>query len=487
MQFISPLPFSEAVDKLGAKTLIASGLDSDQWSRVPLDLRERAFWSSQIESVRWLQRRRDHIGDFLSSAVEEITMPDGTKTTALKVGSRADFIKLAQDDAIASGMGPLDPSHAGTIKDIRTEKRLGLIFNTQVRQAQDYGWWQQGQDPDILNAYPAQRFIRERAVKEPRDIHTLHEGEVQLKTNIGFWSALNRDFGVPWGPWGWGCGHDVEDVDRADAERKGLIAPGQQLQPVQKDFNDRLEASTANLDPDMVQHLKDSFGDQVKIEDGTARWTAQPKPVPSVPSLPAAPEPIPARQSPVSAQVLNQATGASRKSIDHALEQIDRVHDDGKLQSTPITDHKVPRSCLGAYNGVRIAIRRDGIHPELTTAHEIGHCLDDQALPGSGYSSERAPEMELWRQAIQRSAAFQSLKARGKSKYRRYLLTWRELWARSYAQFIAARSEDKIMQKQLQDIIDGQTTGWADSHWKDDDFAPIAAEIETLFKNLSWL
>ena len=26
------------------------------------------------------------------------------------------------------------------------------------------------------------------------------------------------EFGVPWGPWGWGCGDDVEDVDLPGAQ-----------------------------------------------------------------------------------------------------------------------------------------------------------------------------------------------------------------------------------------------------------------------------
>ncbi len=272
MQFIKPIPFTDAIDKLGRKSIIGSSLNSEQWSRVPLALRERAFFSATIESTRFLQRARDSIGDFLSAAREEITLPDGSKTTAIKTGSRADFVKQTQDFAYAEGMGPIDPKHVGTIRDIRTEKRLGLIFDTQVRQAQDYGWWKQGQDPAVLDAYPAQRFIREREVKQERDYHRFHENEVQLKSDLGFWKALNRDFGVPWGPWGWGCGHDVEDVDREEAERLGLIAPGERAKPVEQEFNDELEASVRGLDDDMRRSLADAFGDQIQIDGDNIQW-----------------------------------------------------------------------------------------------------------------------------------------------------------------------------------------------------------------------
>lgn len=274
MQFIKPIPFQEAIDTLGAKSIIGSQLNSEQWGRVAVGIRNASFFSSQVEHARFLQRAKDGVADFLQGALEEITLPDGTKTTALKNGSRADFVKHLQSFAIREGMGPVDPADQGTIKDVKTETRLNLIFDTQVRMAQDYGWWKQGMDADVLNAFPAQRFIREREVKEPRDFHHLHEGEVQLKTDIGFWTALNQDFGNPYGPWGWGCGHDVEDVDRAEAERLGLVQPGQDIAPVDKQFEDGLQAGTATLDDDLVNKLRHAFRDHPEIEfDGnTIRW-----------------------------------------------------------------------------------------------------------------------------------------------------------------------------------------------------------------------
>src|SRR5581483_5186559 len=202
MQFIQPILWQDAIDKIGQKSLIGSALSSEEWSEIPLELRERAFFSSTIENVRFLQRARDGITEFLSSAVE--TLPDGQK--ALATGSRQQFIKQMQDFAIAEGMGPLDAHDAGTIKDITSEGRLGLIFDVQTQSAEDYGYWKQGMDPDVLNEFPAQRFIREREVKQPRPIHQQNEGVVRLKSDLEFWLGMNSPaiggFGVPWGPWG---------------------------------------------------------------------------------------------------------------------------------------------------------------------------------------------------------------------------------------------------------------------------------------------
>lgn len=278
MQFVTPQPFKEAIAKLGQKTVVAAGLDSEQWSRVDRAVRERAFFASRIENVRVLQRARGSIGDFLAANKEVVPdrRPGGQNMiTALKTGSRADFVAQMQEFLAGEGI----TRTTGGLTDIASEKRLGLIFDVNVRQAQDFGNWQQGMDEDVLDAFPAQRFIRVIDVKEPRDAHTPHENTVMLKSDVGFWSALNEDFGVPWGPWGWGCGHDVEDVDRAEAEQLGLIAPGERPPAVEKDFNDGLESGTAQIDEDLREELRRAFADRADVEftEDSVRWKQRQK------------------------------------------------------------------------------------------------------------------------------------------------------------------------------------------------------------------
>src|SRR5690348_4482924 len=65
MQFVRPKPFQEAVRNLGSKSVIGSQLKSSEWQEIPLALRERAFFSATIESLRWLQGAKDFVGDFL--------------------------------------------------------------------------------------------------------------------------------------------------------------------------------------------------------------------------------------------------------------------------------------------------------------------------------------------------------------------------------------------------------------------------------------
>jgi hypothetical protein len=272
VQFVRPQPFAEAVQKVGLRSPIGAALNSSQWSDVPVALRERAFFSSQVENVRFLQRAKDALGDFLTGARE--VLPNGQ--TVLKTGSRAVFVQQMREFAQAEGMGPLDPQDKGGLKDIQAEKRLGLIFDVQTTAANEYGNWKQGQDADVLDEFPAQRFIREADVASPRPLHQQNEGVVRRKDDLDFWLAMNSPnlggFGVPWGPWGYNSGMGVEDVDRAEAEALGLIRPGEKPQPVEKEFNDRLKASATTLDADLIQFLLQLLGRQVEIVDDEIRW-----------------------------------------------------------------------------------------------------------------------------------------------------------------------------------------------------------------------
>jgi hypothetical protein len=273
MQFVKPMPFREATEKLGERSPIGSAMMSAEWHDVPVALRERAWFSSQVENMRFLQRAKDALGEFLTGARE--TLPDGQ--TMLKTGSRADFVEQMREFALKEGMGPIDESLAGGLRDITSERRLSLIFDTQVRQAEDFGYYRQGMDADVLNEFPAQRFIRVQEVKDPRESHIQYEGQVYLKSDPIWADVINEDFGVPWGPWGWGCGHDVEDVDRDEAESLGLIDPGQEVQADTRSFNENLRASTQGIEPDLLDKLLQEFGAQVEW-DGNAeelRWKAE--------------------------------------------------------------------------------------------------------------------------------------------------------------------------------------------------------------------
>ena len=278
MQFIKPMPFAEALDKLGSQSPITAALSASEWADLPVELRENAFFSAHVENLRFLQGAQDSLTDFLAGNVN--TLDDGQ--TLLATGSRAAFVDQMQKLLGSMGVQRTD----GGVTDITSERRLGLIFDIKTQQAADYGNWRQGMDPDVLNEFPAQRFIRVMNVKEPRLSHELYQNQVYLKTDPIWWRVINKDFGVPWGPWGWGCGHDVEDVDRDEAEALGLIKPGQTVGQITqangwphpaKFFNENLRASASGIDPELLDKIKQVFGDKIRIEDDVIRWVTDPE------------------------------------------------------------------------------------------------------------------------------------------------------------------------------------------------------------------
>jgi hypothetical protein len=132
-------------------------------------------------------------------------------------------------------------------------------------------------------------------------------------------------------------------------------------------------------------------------------------------------------------------------------------------------------------------------HPELTLAHEIGHWLDREgAGVGGRFESEAGGLFADWLAAVERSEAVQNIRQRARTgynrKYANYLLRVREMWARSYAQWVAVRSGDAKLLQQLELIRrKGASAEQRPSQWEDADFEAIAREIDALFRKIGWM
>ena len=260
MIFDTPIPFAEAIAKLAARGIVPSNLDTYGWQLVPVHLRERAFFSARVESARVLQSMHDYMQDFLQGN----RMENG----GLVAQGRAEFVADMRELAIREGLGKIDPDtgeidpfiRESDLTDIRSISRLQLIFDTQTESAQEFGYYQQGQDPAILDVFPAQRFIRVRPVRIPRPYHVAAEGTIRRKDDQKFWLSLNRDFGVPYGPWGFSSGMGVEDVDRTEAIAAGVMKESDTVKPAPRAYNQDLTAGVANLSKQITAALLRTTG-----------------------------------------------------------------------------------------------------------------------------------------------------------------------------------------------------------------------------------
>jgi SPP1 gp7 family putative phage head morphogenesis protein len=233
--------------------------------------------------------------------------------------------------------------------------------------------------------------------------------------------------------------------------------------------------------------------------------TPRPAPRPTSRPVPSTPPPIVAKAiegpsgTPVSAALELQATPI-RARLERVLVEIDRLHGDGALPKIPVvnltTGKKTTHGHFARFKSgkaAEIAVRATGHHAELTFAHEIGHFLDGYGIgPGNYASNMLHVRVRDWHAAVMRSDAFKHLQALLKDpiadgKHLNYLLEPTEVFARSYAQWVAVRSGNTAMLAQLAEMRIRGTGVYYSRQWDDADFEPIAVEFDRLFRSLGWI
>lgn len=269
-----PMFFDEALGFVLKKNPSPSEWDSATWSAEKPAVRVRAFLSSRVENVRFLDRAQGLLFDYMAGVRDDVVTPSGERTTAVRIGGRADFVRLMREFMIREGMAKADEFgkvNQNDLTDIRSEERLRLIFDTTTRQAFSYGKWRQGMTPAVRRAFPASRFIRVRGVQLPRPRHLAHLGDVRLKSDIPYWARYQNDpliggFGVPWGPYGFRSGMDQEDVPRSEARQMGLLKNEKEPENL-PGLNSGWQASVRGMDPALKAKLLASLRGGPKPRD----------------------------------------------------------------------------------------------------------------------------------------------------------------------------------------------------------------------------
>jgi hypothetical protein len=238
---------------------------------------------------------------------------------------------------------------------------------------------------------------------------------------------------------------------------------------------------------------------------------------PFTPPSPTPPAPSPAGTSPSltpagpAGIAVSQAfdVRSNKRVIAEALTAIDQVHGDGVLPRIPIQRLNSRSHNLGVYRStifgrpVDIRVKALGGHPLMTTAHEVGHFLDQQALGSGGrFATQFRDDMKPWFEAATRSDAVRALQelldgpahqpgspVPVPKRHLRYLLDPVEIWARSYAQYIAVRSASPGMLQELSVTLRAARAGviWMPTQWEPEDFEPIAAAIDELMRKQGWV
>jgi len=281
MSFDRPVQFRQALEAREVKAALPTTGSSAELSRLAPEIRERALFSARTTDASHLAKIDSVVRSILSASggpgerVNEARARELLRESLQRIGYSPDQV----------GAAP------GSLRDLGSMMRLNTIIDTNVAMARGYGWFAQGQNPAILDQWPAQELVR---FEERRDRRNWHErwraaggqvfpgGDGQLDGQPGrlvalkndpVWTNLNQDFGVPYPPFAWGSGVNVQDVSREDAVAIGLITEAAQVAPADRGFADTLEASVgADPQSELFDAIRRAMGAQVETDGNVLRF-----------------------------------------------------------------------------------------------------------------------------------------------------------------------------------------------------------------------
>ncbi len=393
MPALATSPWDKAVARFSDKSIVGSKLRTADWARVPIALRERAFFSAGVENARVLSTMREKI---LQGMQQE--RPGGTGM------NRSRFV------ADMRTLLGADEGDSGKLTDLTSRRRLELIWDFQQADAHAQAAHVAGLDPDVQDAYPALRLIRIESRRVERKWFDLW-GVAGAKVNwVGasktemvalrtspIWATLSR-FQRPWPPFDFGSGMGLEEVDRDETERLGLLPanepPAERARRLhdnaaaaQRDWNENLSASVKGLSPDARGWLQNAFGDQLTIAGDRAVWKGDrtARPAAALPDLDTIARDVAQATSRDQAHALVALPAADRGQLSLQLTKATKTQGEKAAEFIGSLLHKDAATSTPAK--VRITRARAHYHPVTKTAkvprnnveitvHELAHHIE---------------------------------------------------------------------------------------------------------------
>lgn len=250
MLLTSPVKPYEALASLARRQIMPTGMGTEQIQQLGASWTRNSFFSARTLLTDLLDSYKQDIETMLNP--QRITRDGAQVTVGLDQAKAREQAKTLLQKL---GYQP-DPDKRGTIQDLSSDARINLVLETNKQVSQGEGWWAQGQDPAVLDMWPAQELFRAVEKKLRRDWveRWRRAGEatgdpigtgwtitpdlklIALK-NHAIWDRLGDPglfpdgLGNPYPPFAFNSGMDVRDVTRAVAEELGLITAGEIVQP----------------------------------------------------------------------------------------------------------------------------------------------------------------------------------------------------------------------------------------------------------------
>lgn len=301
MIFSKPTPWTEAIASRELRAAMPTAAGSAELSAIAPEVRERAMFSARTADAWYLDQVNKLIARIVSP--ETIRDPETGALRPVRPGETMDpaTARLEMKTMLAKLNYQPDPELRGGIQDLSSDARLDLIVRTNTEMAQGFGNWFRAQDPDALDAWPAQELYRIEQKRQPRQWgqrwnNAISElgGETSAKPvadpmaqsgmfavkNDGIWTAISA-FGLPYPPFDFNSGMWVRDISRSEAISLGILSPGDPApEPDQRGFNDDLSTDFSSFAPAIAQALQEILAIPLRNEfdpnqprDEGGRWT----------------------------------------------------------------------------------------------------------------------------------------------------------------------------------------------------------------------
>jgi hypothetical protein len=261
---LGPLqPFTEAIKSVADKNVLPTSMSSAELQQLGGEFHRANFTSARTLLADLLDQYKADVQDIINPTVEQradrVTEanPQGNVNVGLSQAEARLKAKQLLDELSYSP----NPDEAGTIKDLSSDARINLVLETNRDIAQGFGWFLQGQDQAVLDAFPAQELLRIEDRKEPRDWPTrwslcaavvgdvdaarvlAETGRMIALKDSDIWQALGDGedgstdtLGNPFPPFAFLSGMGVRDIGYTEAVALGVIDPGQKVEPQKLDY-----------------------------------------------------------------------------------------------------------------------------------------------------------------------------------------------------------------------------------------------------------
>jgi hypothetical protein len=256
------MPFAEALLRLALRAAMPTHLGTAELQQMNADILRASLFSARTTLRPYLADIRQVLETVLNPAAGGRTSVDGTPITeGMNLADARLFLKRA---LAKYGYQP-DPATRGTIEDLSSDRRLELVVRTNVEISQGFGQFVQAQDPDVIDAYPAQEFYRIAKSAASRDwphrwraaahasgdtdaVRILDQtGRMIARKDSPIWQALGDGAGLsqkeagdalhnPYPPFAFSSQMWVKNVDRDQAMAMGLIRVDEKVQPQRQEF-----------------------------------------------------------------------------------------------------------------------------------------------------------------------------------------------------------------------------------------------------------